>query len=368
MKPVQVFVLRTAALVVGSAIIGASIATNPATAQDVNSMLGAIGLTTCSQSTPCKKYKNNGSGAGLEGVGGNGSGLIAQSTNGSATFSTSTNADGVQAYSSNNDGTNSGTNNDSSISPGRSGIWGHDDSTDGGGNNVGVAGSSTYGVGVSGSSTNNSGVQGSSTNWIGVAGSSSTYIGVYGNSGYRGADITGGFIGVIGRAPAGTGDYPLMLTDSSGNTLDYTDGDGDMYVHGTYNNFARVRNGNTVVSYGAMSASPSIEDTGSGQLVNGIAIVNLDMTFAQAIDPHQMYHVMLTPDGDTRGLFVASKSPNGFVVREVQGGHGSLSFDYHIYAVTLGQANERMFMMTPAQTTSFMPKAAIVAKHPSKLR
>jgi hypothetical protein len=350
---------------------------NPATAQDVNSMLGAIGLTTCSQSTPCKKYKNNGSGAGLEGIGANGNGLIAQSTNGSATFSTSTNADGVQAYSNNDDGTNSGTNNNSSISPGRSGVWGHDDSTDGGAANVGVAGSSNNGsgvsgssgngIGVSGSSTNNSGVQGSSTNWLGVAGLSA-YVGVYGNGGARGADMTGGAIGVIGRAPAGSGTYPLVLTDQNNNDLAFVNGDGDMYVHGTYNNFARVRDGNTVVSYGAKSASPSIEDTGSGQLVNGIAIVNLDTTFAQAIDPHQVYHVMLTPDGDTRGLFVASKSPNQFVVREVQGGHGSLTFDYHIYAATLGQANERMFMMTPAQTTSFMPKAAIVAKHSSKLR
>jgi hypothetical protein len=367
MRPIHGVILRVVALVVGSSIIGASIATNPATAQDVNSMLGAIGLTTCSKVTPCKKYTNNGSGAGLEGVGGNGNGLIAQSINGSATFSTSTNADGVQAFSTNNDGTNSGTNNNSSIHAGRSGVWGHDDSTDGGTGNVGVAGSSNNGLGVSGSSTNESGVQGSSTNWLGVAGDSG-YIGVYGNGGARGADITGGLFGVIGRAPAGSGTYPLLLTDQFNNLLAYLNGDGDMYVHGTYNNFARVRDGNTVVSYGAKSASPSIEDTGSGQLVNGIAIVNLDMTFAQAIDPHQVYHVMLTPDGDTRGLFVASKSPNQFVVREVQGGHGSLSFDYHIYAATLGQANERMFMMTPAQTKSFMPRAAIVAKHPSKVR
>src|ERR1700681_2448076 len=111
-----------------------------------------------------------------------------------------------------------------------------------------------------------------------------------------------------------------------------------------------------------------MEDTGSGQLVNGVAFVNLDATFAQSIDPRQAYHVMLTPDGDTRGLFVASKSPNRFVVREVQGGRGSLSFDYHIYAAKLGHANERMVEMTPAQAAAFMPHPRTVAWRPSALR
>jgi hypothetical protein len=364
MKPIQGLALRVAVVLAGSAIIGASIATNPATAQDVNSMLGAIGLTTCSKSTPCKQYKNSGSGAGLEGVSTNGNGLVAVSTNNSGMFSTSTYSDGVQAYSNNNDGTNSGTNNDSSINTGRSGVWGHDDSTDGGGGNVGVAGSSTYGVGVSGSSSSNSGVKGSSSSWFGVAGYS-TFIGIYGNSGQRGLDVVGANFGLIGRAPAGGGTYPLLLTDSAGNDLDFTNGNGDLFVHGTYNNFAKTRNGNIVVAYSATTTSPSIEDTGSAQLINGVAMVKLDSAFAHSIDLSQAYHVMLTPDGDTRGLFVASKNPDGFIVREVQGGRGTLSFDYHIYAPRLGSANVRMVEMTPAQAASLMPKAAI-AKQPAK--
>jgi hypothetical protein len=359
MKQIQGLALRVAAVLAGSAIIGTCIATNPATAQDVNSMLGAIGLTTCSSSNPCKKYQNNGSGAGVEGIGNSGNGVIAKSTNGSATFSTSTNADGVQAYSSNNDGTNSGTNNPSSINPGRSGVWGHDDSSDGGTGNVGVAGSSTHGLGVSGSSSTNAGVQGSSGSWFGVAGYSS-FIGVYGNSGDRGLDVVGANIGLIGRTPAGGGTFPLVLTDSVGNDLDFTNGNGDLYAHGTYNNFSKTRNGNIVVSYGATTTSPSVEDTGSAQLVNGVAMVKLDTAFAHSIDLSQAYHVMLTPDGDTRGLFVANKTPTGFVVREVQGGRGTLSFDYHIYAPRLGSVNQRMVEMTPAQAAAIMPKAVAV--------
>src|SRR5262249_41115941 len=97
-----------------------------------------------------------------------------------------------------------------------------------------------------------------------------------------------------------------------------------------------------------------------------IATVSLNPTFARAIDAHQAYQVMLTPDGDTRGLFVASKSPNGFVVREVQGGRGTLDFDYHIYAVAFGQAGQHMTEMTRSQAAQVMPHAPAVARNFAK--
>lgn len=64
---------------------------------------------------------------------------------------------------------------------------------------------------------------------------------------------------------------------------------------------------------------------------------------------------MLTPDGDTKGLYVASKSPTQFVVREVQGGRGSLDFDYHIYASHAGSAGVRMAEMTQGQAYALEP-------------
>lgn len=36
-----------------------------------------------------------------------------------------------------------------------------------------------------------------------------------------------------------------------------------------------------------------------------MARVSLDPAFAQTIDQRMPYHVLLTPDGDTRGLLVA---------------------------------------------------------------
>jgi hypothetical protein len=103
-----------------------------------------------------------------------------------------------------------------------------------------------------------------------------------------------------------------------------------------------VSGGATVKSFGARTSSPTIEDTGSAQLVNGAAVVRLDPTFAASLDSTSAYRVFLTPDGDTRGLFVASKTPSGFVVHETQGGHATLNFDYRIVGTSFGQAGQRM--------------------------
>jgi hypothetical protein len=163
------------------------------------------------------------------------------------------------------------------------------------------------------------------------------------SSGADGADINGGYIGIIGRAPAGSGTYPFVTTDSNGNDLDFMDGDGDFYYAGSLVQFARTRGGGThVAGYVAQSASRTIEDVGSGRIVNGQGTVMLERGFASSIDLQSAYHVFLTPNGDTRGLYVASKTPGSFTVRETQGGRGTLSFDYRIVASPAGQSTERV--------------------------
>jgi hypothetical protein len=337
MQPVKGLGLRVAAVLVGSAVIGTCIATNPATAQDVNSMLGAIGLTTCSSSTPCKKYKNNGSGAGLEGIGGNGNGLIAQSTNGSATFSTSTNADGVQAYSLNNDGTNSGTNNNSSINSGRSGVWGHDDSTDGGQLNVGVAGSSNYGIGVSGSSSNLIGVQAFS------ATSAALNAVAAGGDIIEPIQVIGGTANTLGLSFAAF-DSNLNNTirfDNVGNAFF----NGQIFTAGLCNSGCSPINkspGNRIISYTPHESIPTMEDVGIAQLVNGQAVVRLDAAFANVIDNRAIYMVFITPEGQSRGLYVAHKSATEFIVAENDGGRSTIAFDYRIVAKPFGVNAKRL--------------------------
>ena len=161
-------------------------------------------------------------------------------------------------------------------------------------------------------------------------------------AGGDGIDANGTYIGVIGRAAAGTSGYPFVATDQNGNDLFFIDGDGDVYYTGSIVQFERTRDGRQVGAYTSQTATRTIEDVGSAQLVNGQATIALDPTFARSIDLQSAYHVFLTPNGDTKGLFVAQKSPTTFVVRESQGGHAAIAFDYRIVATQLGAANQRM--------------------------
>jgi hypothetical protein len=73
------------------------------------------------------------------------------------------------------------------------------------------------------------------------------------------------------------------------------------------------------------------EDFGRAQLTDGQAQVELDGDFAAVVSTGD-YHVFLTPEGDSQGLYVSSRSPDGFEVREQQGGKSTLEFSYRVVA------------------------------------
>jgi len=268
--------------------------------------------------------------------------------------------------------------------------------------NLGVRGISSTSYGVSGTSTSATGVFGTSGSSIGTVGTSTSYISVYGSAGYigtygngtsygsygfsgsgravdgasstgtgvyastgtgfaleahssgglaayvtnsngNGGDVTGSYIGLVARSNT----FPLVATNSSGGNLFYVDGAGNVFYHGSLSHFASVSGGATVTTFGAQSATPAMEDTGTARLIAGQATVALDPAFAASIDTRRVYQVFLTPGADTRGLYVASKSPTQFVVREVQGGRGSFAFDYHIYATEIGRGTQRITIAGP---------------------
>lgn len=324
------------------------------------------------------------SGPGMFGSSNTNSGVSGVSTSSNGILGTSTSGPGVAAVSTNGDGLYARSN-------GGPGVYATSVA------NNAITGGSTNGSGVYGSSSASSGVVGVSNNADGVyAVSTSGYaleaqssvadavhavnsssgtavaalansgdavyaytnagIGMAANTGSgNGADITGTYIGVVGKAPA-SGGFPMVLGDTNNNDLFFVDGAGNVFYHGTLNTFLKTGRGDTLIGYGTETTSPTVEDTGSGQLVDGVAFVRLDAAYAQAIDMRAAYHVMLTPNGDTRGLFVATKSPSGFVVREVQGGRGTLAFDYHIYASAQGHAGQRMLVLPRAAAQAFMPR------------
>jgi hypothetical protein len=165
------------------------------------------------------------------------------------------------------------------------------------------------------------------------------------NSG--GGAFEGTAYGLIARAPAGTASYPIVAQDLTAKNVFYVDGNGDVFAHG-YNALKATSTRQKALGYAAAATTPAVEDTGSAQLVNGSATVRLDPTFAQMMDSTSTYHVALTPDGDTLGLYVAGKTGSAFVVREVQDGRDSLAFDYHVYGTAQGHARDRMGLASSA--------------------
>jgi hypothetical protein len=68
---------------------------------------------------------------------------------------------------------------------------------------------------------------------------------------------------------------------------------------------------------------------GAAKLKRGRALVKLDADFGKVIKRGD-YRVLLTPEGDCRGLYVHRRRATSFEVRELAGGSSSIAFSYRI--------------------------------------
>jgi hypothetical protein len=244
---------------------------------------------------------------------------------------------------------------------------------------IGVRGTSDSGVGVEGTSDSNFAVAGDSTSSVGVGGRSSSSIGVQGISdssfGVLGNSTSSGgvggrsssFIGVvgesIGESTSGTGVFgqstnshgvsgqstnsfggsftgPQSTTGSSGSLR--LDGNVVKF-NGEYSEALPHPDGSQRLLYAPLSPESWYEDFGRGELVEGRGRVEFDPDFAAILgidDGH--YHVYLTPEGDSNGLYVSSRSPTAFEVHEQQGGTSSLTFSYRVVAKRKDGQPERL--------------------------
>ena len=286
-----------------------------------------------------------------------GSGLIARSTNSDAIYATSTNFYGIGGLTLNNS-TAAGT--------GYAGVLAQDNSSDGG--------------------HLNSGVLGYSVNGIGVAAFSSGFVG----ANIIGGNMTGDFpaLSLVDNAgtefisacppsaadPCGNTNFSVLDVDSLGDVysaaliygiVNVTGGclaaeatctSGNANISGQYQMnghclkgcapASRTQPGRSVVSYVPTQSLPSIDDFGEASLENGYAYVQLDAAFRNVVDRNASYLVFITPEGDSRGLYVTQKTAQGFMVRENMGGHSSLAFSYRIVAKPLGKQEARLPMVT----------------------
>ena len=264
-----------------------------------------------------------------------GTACIEGNSTGSSTwgvYGTATTSDGVHGVTSATNG-NSGT----------SGII-----TATTGSAHGVYGRSSNGQGVYGTSSSDNGVEGHSSGGgaSGVAGiqrgtSSGSGDGVYSES----ADTTNLYEALEAKADS-TNTYIFEGYNASTDGLCTIDYNATLAcTGGAIMKNVRTRhvnaNGEHVLAYAAESASATIEDVGTARMVGGVANVSIDPAFAAVMD-HKWYYVFLTPLGDTRGLYVSSKTATAFTVRESEGGRSRLEFDYRIVAHPLDAKNDRL--------------------------
>ena len=121
------------------------------------------------------------------------------------------------------------------------------------------------------------------------------------------------------------------------------DTDGNFSCNGFASAVVPVQGGaRNVAVYAVHSPQNWFEDFGSGQLTDGAAVIQLEPAFGQTVNTSVEYHVFLTPNGDSRGLYVTHKTPTSFEVREQAGGTSNVAFDYRIVALRKGSEALRL--------------------------
>jgi hypothetical protein len=229
-------------------------------------------------------------------------------------------------------------------------------SVDNGGYAFGVIGTtqSSNGVGISGQTLPASGsyqnVHGSTA--VGVSGDT----GVAGGIGVLATEDTGYALWAQTDSSYTTGiflNYNSTTSDAlyAGNLVNHCtiDNAGDLVCTGNLSGAVQSQGNHTVRLYAVQSPENWFEDFGSGTLSNGSAIVNLDAGFAQTVNTNSDYHVFITPNGESEGLYVVNKAAGGFEVREQHGGHSNMGFDYRIVAHRKGSENVRLEDITEKQ-------------------
>jgi len=236
----------------------------------------------------------------------------------------------------------------------------------------GVLGSGA-GVGVWGSSSGAQGVQGSSSASHGVFGQTSANFasGVSGNAvTAQGVGVTGQSGPGIGVSASSTSNAALFAVSGSstavigrtttGKAAEFfgaVEITGDFTASGMKSAAVRVADGSVRRMYCLESPVSYFEDMGTGQVTGGSGSVTLDPMFVSTVSTDD-YFVYLTPEGDCRGLYVESKSPNGFTVGELMGGSSTLKFSWRVVAKRTGITNERFAPVSMSLDKNAGPKLA----------
>lgn len=167
---------------------------------------------------------------------------------------------------------------------------------------------------------------------------------------------------VSNASTGGTGLFKTLQASTPTGTCGFG-GNGDLTCTGQMKTLATTSGGaRKVETYAMQSPENWMEDFGSATLQSGVAVVNIDPTFAETVSETADYHIFITPNGDSKGLYVFRKTAASFEVRESGGGTSSLSFDYRIVAKRRGYETQRLNDVTDLFTAEQKPLEGAKAK------
>lgn len=147
------------------------------------------------------------------------------------------------------------------------------------------------------------------------------------------------------ESSGGTGLFTVFKASTRAGTCGI--GDGNLTCTGQVKTLSTTGGGaHTVETYATQSAENWMEDYGTGTMKMGVAVVKIDPAFAETVSETADYHVFLTPNADSKGLYVINKTLTSFEVRESGGGTSSLTFDYKIVGKRRGYEAQRLVDVT----------------------
>ena len=225
-------------------------------------------------------------------------------------------------------------------------------------NSIGVDGQGRH-IGLHGRSTTNP-CAGRPAFEAGVAGEGPIGVAGGGLIGVRGAALPAEGVngrlkfGVVGLSD-GAGGIGIVGSSNfvAGLFLGHVVIEGDMMVHGVKSAALAHPDGSHRLLYAIESPECWFEDFGTGKLIRGRGKVKLEPHFAAVVRTDK-YHVFITPEGDSKGLYVTAKSKTGFEVREQQAGKSSLQFSYRIAAKRKDIPGERFKKVKLPDTEKIM--------------
>jgi hypothetical protein len=154
--------------------------------------------------------------------------------------------------------------------------------------------------------------------------------GVYGQAAYASgggfaannldAGIGGGFFGMIGSMSRGN-----VIGQLNTGDLFASYNKGDVYTSGK--NVELIDNGTKKMpAYAVTSTEAVIYKKGNAQLVNGSASITFDKNYASLLGENPV--VTVSPMGECKGVYIASVSKNGFIIKELNSGNSNVAISW----------------------------------------